>query len=404
MSNFSQQANQVPRRTREGFVGQWSQDSQLKRYASGINKNPQAVNVWTFVVNVDPGDSVDFVLRFTFGDFVYDLALNTSTGLNTTTIADRIVAAINNNGILRGHLVASNSTNTVTLTGLTPGVGFTPSAPTNPSTMIASITETVAEALAADIEVGRAVVITGNNTSDAGTEPEYLVGLAAESLFSAQVITVAPTFVASAVIQAAVYEVRGGERHLIASAIFASATDLDTTIDGLVAALNTALPADSVVVTANNASATALVFTAEVLGLEFDVEFHHHSGGASSPTFTKTLTTGPSPATSIHRAWGGIALYTLQDEAALIGGTIARYPANHGVIFGQEGLIYVESAQSISRGDLVYVDLGTTNPGKLFNTSGADRVALARNMARWERDSRSTDNLNLAVVRLGPSF
>lgn len=405
---FSQQAIQVPRRSREGFIGAWAWDSHLKRFGSGINRNPQRVNIWTAVVNADPGDNQNIVLRFSFADFVYDLTVNTGTGLNTSTIAALIAQKVNQDSILRGQIAATNpSTNNLTFTALTAGRSFTPSAPTNPSTAITSITESQTADSADDIEVGRAVCITGHNTSDAGTEPEHLVALAASSLFSAQVITWTPSYVASARYGVAIYEVRGDERILLARSEEVGATDLNATLDALADNLNALLAANTVVVASAPTTATTLTFTAEIAGLEFDVEVSISGDGASIPTSAVEYTTGPSPATSLHRAWGGIALYTLADEAAAIGGQIARYPGNHGVIFAREGMANVENAEATrpSLGERVFVELGANvNAGKLYRAGSSTRVALSRAIARWERAGRTTDNLNLAVVRLGPAY
>lgn len=406
--SFSQQATQVARRTREGFVGQWAWDSHLKRFGSGINKVPQAVNIWTAVVNVDPGDDQDIVFRFTLADFVRDVTVNTGTGLNTSTIAAKIAEELNEDSILRGQIATTNpSSNNLTFTGLTAGAAFTPTVPTNPSTAIDSITESQAEDSADDIEVGRAVLITGHNSSDAGTEPEHLVALATAARFTAQVITWTPSYVASARYGVAVYEVRGSERILLGRSEEVGATDLDATLDALAANLNSVLAANTVLVASTPATATAMTFTAEVAGTEIDIEVSISGDGASIPTSSIAYTTGPSPATSVHQAWGGVAMYTLADETALIGGTIARYPGNHGVIFAREGQVYVGNAEATrpSLGEAVWVELAAgDNSGKLYRAASSTRVGLSKQMARWERSGRTTDNLNIAVVRLGPNY
>jgi hypothetical protein len=403
---FEQRADQVARRTREGFLGQWAWDSHLKRYNSGINRNPQRVEVWNATVNTDPGDSQAFVIRFTFADFVYDFSSTTGTGLDAAGIAGKIVTEINENSILRGQIVASRASAVLTFTGLNVGQSFVVTAPTNPSTMLASITEATASQTAADIEVARAVCITGQNESDAGTEPEYLVALAASGLFSAQVITWTPTYVASARYGVAIYEVRGSEGILLARSEVVGATDLNATLDALADNLNALLAANTVLVASAPATATTMTFTAEIAGLEIDVEVSVSGDGASMPTSAVAYTTGPSPSTSLQRAFGGVALYTLAYEAASIGGTVARYPGNHGVVFGTEGMVYVENSEATrpARGEAVFVELGSKNTGKLFRAGSSTRVALPRNRAAWERSGRSTDNLNLAVVRLGPGY
>jgi hypothetical protein len=370
----------------QGAAGDSAGHGSFDRWGSGLNSNPQAVQITTFDV-ADPGDDLTV-------DIVIDgvtVSVDTGTGNSATQIAVLLAAAINAEPLVRGKFEATSAVAVVTLTGQTPGEVITVTAGTSTSNVANTQTADTADAVPA----GRAVVSLGYL---AGTA-DLLVALAASALFSAQVLTVAPTFVSGAIITATVYEVRGAERHQLCSVSETSATNIDTTIDALVAGLNTALPANTVLVAANNASATSLIFTAEIAGLEFDVEMSANDAGASIPVFTKTLTTGPSPSTSLHRALAGISQRPI-DEEAPVGSTDPEWGANAGVRFWQDASVWVESAETITAGGTVYVELAAgASAGKLYAAGSSTRVALARSVATWQRDGSVAAD-NLAALRL----
>jgi hypothetical protein len=229
---------------------------------------------------------------------------------------------------------------------------------------------------------------------------DELGALAASAVLTAQVQTIAVTYVASNVLRARIWEIRGGEETLLAEREVTAATDLDTTLDALVAALEASLPANTVSVTANNATATAVVFTAEIAGFEFRAEIARVSGGASEPTITSTNTTGPSPSTSIHRALRGVSMRPLDEECATIGGTAPQWPANKGVVVAKEGPLYVDSPTGVTAGAPAYIELGAgTDTGKFFMTGSATRVRLPRSLVEWVRDGSVAADA-LAVLRL----
>lgn len=353
---------------------------------SAINESPQAKQVTTVAVS-DPGDDVDVTITINSVDVTY----NTGTGAAAADIATGLAAAINAEPLVRGQVVASAASTTLTLTGVTPGESFTV---TEDDGALSSVTTTTAADEADPIEFGRAVIRTGYSDTD------ELVAKAASSAFTAQVITADIAYVASAVISVRVYEIRGAERVLIASVDEASATSQDATIDALVALLNAALPANSVLAAANDATATAIVFTAEVAGLEFAVEVEAGHEGASLPAVSVANTTGPSAATSFHRAFRGVAIRDQASEPTAIAGTQQQYAGNSSLSYCRKGLVAVESAEAISPGATVYVELGVTaDNGKFFAADSATRIGLARSLATWELDANS-DTGSLAALRL----
>jgi hypothetical protein len=355
---------------------------------TALNKYPQAAQVSTSTVS-DPGDDIDITNTINGVDVTY----NTGTGEALDTIGAGIEAAINAEPLVRGQVTASYDADTdvLTLTGNTPGVAFTW---TESSGAMTTPSEDTAADAADPIEFGRAVCRVGHQDTD------ELVAKAASGLFTAQVITASIAFVDAAVITIRVYEVRGVERVLIAAVDEASATNRDTTVDALVALLETALPANSVSAAADNASATAIVFTAEVAGLEFDVEIEAGHEGASLPAVSVAYTTGPSEATSFHRAFRGITLRDQAIGAETIAGTEQRYLANSALAYVRRGVVAVESSQSPGAGDIVYVELGVTaDNGKFFTDDSATRIAVSRQVLRWELDANTATG-SLAALRV----
>jgi hypothetical protein len=153
----------------------------------------------------------------------------------------------------------------------------------------------------------------------------------------------------------------------------------------LVAALNAVLPANSVDVDDDDSGsddAENIVFTAEVVGEEFTVDFGSSDDGASHPAFALSSTKGV--ATSVNIAAAGLSMHTYDEEITTKEGTSAQYPANAGVKTLVSEAMCVENSQGVSFGDAVYVELATgDDSGKLYNTASATRALLKR--ARWER-------------------
>ncbi|MCP4248557.1 MAG: hypothetical protein GY778_16025 [bacterium] len=83
-----------------------------------------------------------------------------------------------------------------------------------------------------------------------------------------------------------------GKREIIGQAVALFDTDQDTTLDALVVDLNAALPANSVIVSNTPATATDLIFTSEMAGLDFEVEVMMFDASASESTpYAVTTTT-----------------------------------------------------------------------------------------------------------------
>ena len=392
--SISQGFGDVRARARQGRVGELVYQSKGGNHdGAGFNKEGQAAQIGTIVVDTSTADTV---YTWTINGVTMTYTSDSST--STTEIAAGIAAVINAEPLVRGQVSASAATATVTLTGTNVGVAFTAS---DSDARLTTTEASTAAASASTIPFGRAVIDTGRNTG----EGEQLLGVASTATFVPQVVTLTATYVASAQISVRVFEIRGSERKLLAESNFTSATDLDTTLDGLVAALNTALPANSVLAAANLATATAILLTTEIDGLEIDAEITHITGGASVPVFSIAYTTGPSISTSLNRAFLGVSQYSAAVEATSYSATAeAEYPANAMVPFWKAAggdSVWVASAEAPTSADAVYVELAPgSTAGRFYAASSATRVALARSKAQWERDGY-VSNDSLAALRLG---
>jgi hypothetical protein len=295
-----------------------------------------------------------------------------------------LIAAVNAEPLMRGILQPGGTSPSLTLTGLLPGVPFTPTVTDGSTGDLGAPVNTAAAASAAAVPFGRAVVDLGYATG----ESDRLGALCGSTQFTAQVVTVTVAYIALTY-----YTVRIRDRQtgrIIADETVIANTDHATTAGDLETALNGALPASTVIATS---PAADLVLTAEVPGYEFDVEVNV---AEAAGTLTLVYTTGPSRATSLQRAFAGVSLHSLNDPNPTIGSLTAdSYAANAGMRVAQQGQVWVEDAAGISLGDDVYVELAVgANTGKFYNAASATRVQLPAGLASWRRGGRdSTDNI-----------
>lgn len=379
---FSQQAEDVLGRAIEGQPGMPGDVGRVYT-DDGLNASPQAKQVTVVTITGATNDK-------TYTIVVNGVSISyTADGTATVTeIAAGLKDAIDGEVLVRGQVVPSSALGVLTLTGIVEGLAFT----VTEADAEITVATTTSAADAADIPFGRGLINTGFNTGEA----EKLVALPSTALFSAQVATLAISYILNAKITVAVYERRGAERVLLASVTETSATDQDTTIDTLVASLEAALPANTVSAAADTDPATAIVFTAEIPGFEFEIEFSRGDEGASIPAMSLTATTGPSRSTSLHRAFAGVSKYSTSDEAATIGGTEGVYEGASGVIWMTFGAIWVYSEDAPVESDSVYLELAAgATAGRFYNAASATRVALERRVARWLRSSGTVALLQL---------
>lgn len=385
LPQFGQLASDVRSRTAQGIIGGRVYADHNDEIDTVINRDPQAQQVDTHLITA-AADSTAYTVLDCGRTIVY----TSGVGATLASIAAGLAAAINDDPIAGGRVTAvSNGVSLVTVTGKWPGDSYTIS----DSDANITTTSVTAADLADPIGFGRAVV----SVSGYGSTESYRYGRNARSTaFSAQVVTVIPTYVASAEYTVRIRDMQTGR--IIADFTAVGDTSLADLLAELEAGLDGQLPANTVEVA--DPAGTSLTFTAELAGFEFDVEFGVGEQGASTPTFALTYTTGPSPATSFIRAFAGVSLYDSGQEPTTIGGSSASYPGNAGVMVLVKGSIWVGNTQSVAYGDPVYVELDGTGTvyGQFYNTSSATRILLPQSMARWDRyDTGDGDSLKAAL-------
>lgn len=275
----------------------------------------------------------------------------------------------------------------VTLTTRIKGLSYT----------IASATEmtaaqTTAAATPADLYPGRVVIRTaaGADGSQSGASVKHPV----TSDFTAQ----AATFTFASLTTGDTARIYGTFRGQPFDAQVAYATGNPETTTALQvkldAHLNTRFGAGTGLV-ATNPSNGVIVLTAEAEGDEFE------AFASTVGTGTVAVTGAPSPtaSTSLMRKLFGV----LQDEGAEYDSTVLADVIRGG-----------RSAQALRRGDIptpisatvtpndpVYVGVGASEAGKLFNALAADRVWVPPSVMRWQAHAASSDFINtqnLAVI------
>lgn len=386
MTGFSQGMGDVRARARQGQIGDVARVSHLTAFMSGINKAPQGKQVSTLAVT-DPGDNTD--ISVTINGVV--VTVNTGTGLNQDQVGTLIRDGINAEPLVRAAVLATYdaTANDLILTAKIPGLAFT----VTDNTTGLGAPSTVAAVTAESIPFGR--VLLGQGPANAG-EPEEAVALAKVSYLVAQVITATVVNGVATARNIRAYEIRGEERILLVNTVYTGNATEATEAAAIVAAFNTAAPANTVL--AANPSGADVTFTAEKVGMEIDVEIEQVTAG----DITFANTTGPDETTSLHRAFVGVSMFSAADERAS-GDEEGSYEANRGVKFLARGEVWVAQSQAPSPSDLVYVETAAgVDSGKVFNTTSATRLALARRYARWVRNATpATDAMSVLHVDSG---
>ena len=375
MSTISMRAQDVTERRAQAICGQLA-EAQGAQVRTLTNYAPAAKQVTTVTVSSASAQTYTLTVNGVAFDYVAD---GSDT---TTTIAAGLAELINAYPSVRAAVIATSSAAVLTLTGTYPGISFTV---TESETDLGSPSTTTAAAASAAVGFGVAVMSSGPDSASVD-EVTSLGRKVATAALTAQVVTITPTYIASAE-----YSLGVTFRGVTYFASTIGATDLDATIDALVAEINARLPANSVLAAANASTATAFTLTAEIVGEEFSVTFGCSDEGTGTPTSTIADTKGI--ATSLNQALAGISLYALDEQASTIGDSDAAYPAGAGIKVCAEGRVWVSNSETIAFGDKVYID---TSDGLFYNSTGSTRVLIPR--YRWIRSSRSGDGLGLALL------
>tara|TARA_R110000824_G_scaffold30668_7_gene100624 strand:+ start:957 stop:2096 length:1140 start_codon:yes stop_codon:yes gene_type:complete len=375
---ISQTATDVRSRARQGLIGQPTVSGPLLAFLTMLNEDPQAVQ----------SDTV------TFSGFTGPTKTITINGVDVTFVAETSVTvtaancalAINAEPAVRGQVSASSALGVTTLAGLTPGLAYT-LVDTDADAEIA-LANLAAATSAAAIPFGRLVLDDGGHPDGDATR---LGKLAQASAFAPQAGTVTVVFFAAETYNVTIVDKATGE--ILASVTALADTDDTDTATAIAAALNVALPANTVIA---SSALGVVTLTAEVAGFEFAA-----SGGAGNlgGTIAFADVTGPDASTSLARTAAGVSMHSIMDEAATIGALEGHYPANHGFRALSKGPIWVERDAAVSKGDAVFVELDNSggNGGKFFAAGSATRVQLGS--ATWERDGRTAAD-DLAAIRV----
>jgi hypothetical protein len=333
------------------------------RFATYVNKAPQAAQVATITVDSHVASEE---LTVTINGVAISVTNPGSAG-STSTSATALAAAINAELRVSGAVVAVAATADVVITSRWPGVGFTI---TEGETNL-SLAATTANAAAAAVPFGRAVV--GDGVTD--TIHQRPATLPSASSLGLMVKTATPVIQTGNVSETASLgvRIRSTGATYWGHAPTASATTVQALVELLTPALNSVLPANTVVATEDNLKVT---LTAEVPGLAFDV-LVGDGADADSTWAVADVTVGST--TDINRAFRGVAAAS---RVVAIGS--AEWPANSAMEILEADDILVVPEEAVAPGDPVYVGVGSTHEGKWRKSaSGANYVALAPELASW---------------------
>lgn len=388
-------------------VGDLVDRDTLNRLVDLMNSEGGLAQTTTIAVNAAT-NSGDYTLTFALLDddgetiFTEDVEFTADASATVAEVGAGIVAAINANPFARMYALASFSTPTITIQGLTENQSFTVTRTGAAAlTDLGAPTNSVTAAADETIPFGRAIITQGYGSDP--NEANERGALPLSTRFTAQVATVTPVYGAGSDTSVRIRDMHTGR--IIADTIMRHDTGLADLIAELVLELNTQLPANSVL--AANVAGTSMTLTAEKPGFEFDVEVGTGEGVAATPsTVALAYTTGPSRATSILRSFRGITLRAEDEAAASIGGQTTGYGTNEVVkaLRESDGGVWIQSSETPTAGGDVWVETtaGTTL-GRLYTTASATRLLLARNgvgIANFERGARSGSGDNIAAVSL----
>ena len=369
-------ARDVPSRALQALIGQWAYNDPLNAARSVFNSDPQAVQVDT--ITVDTGTNSH---EYTFEIEGVEVSYTADGSTSTTEVATGLAAAWNDSADAGAYGYASSVSAVVTITGWTPDLDYT----IDQVDALCTLASVTVAAAADAVPHGRLMIARSRDTTDPHS---VLACLAKSSKLTAQVDTLTVTYASGEVYYVGI--TIEGVRYSVG---VAADTDTATTQAAIVTAINAMMPANTVLAAGSSPSVT---LTAEVAGKAFVVDLGLKSGTTARLSIAHTTS---GVLTDVNRAAVGIAMWSPSNESTTIGDSTPSWPANQGVMVATKGVIWVESAQSISDGDPVYVELGVTaDNGKLFNTTTATRVLLTG--AKWVVDERSGQNADIAAVRL----
>lgn len=319
-----------------------------------INNSGRVAQVDTVVVDTATNSHV---YTFTIDGVTISYTADGST--STAEVSAGLVAAVNAENLVNGRVIAADLTGSFTLTARNAGVGFT----TADVDAKCTLTNTTANATSSTLAFGVAVV-------DDGTTSEKCK-IASAANMTAKIVNLTPANVNSAV-----YFVNikvAGVTYVGQYTADGSAT-VQEIVEGLKAVLNGLLPASTVDVTEDDAK---LILTAEVAGLDFEVEV-----GSSAATATWTVSeTSARRLTDFNKAIRGISMAVRNQEMSTTNTLV--YAANSVVNVLKKGRIWVPTAAAIDSSKDVYMGHTSTAIGKFTGAATSNYVRLSSDKFRW---------------------
>lgn len=333
------------------------------------------------------------------GQSVVTVTFNEGATGTTSTKATGLANAINANSSLSPYVVARASSATVIVTSREGGVGFT----ATESDAKMTLAQTTAN-------VGAPLVPFGVAAVRVAGQPEQAMA-PDEAKATAMVWTVTP---GGTVTNNEVYTVVivgdlncDGEEEVYTIPYQDASATAQRLVEGLAAAINTSMPANSVNATEDN---SVLILTAEIAGLPFRVtcSVTDDAGAAATGTLTPAITT----ANVTHEFLGVVCAADIPETALSSGVPLAQYDKSRGHLLpvASKGLRYVRldaDVTSIAYGDPVLYrvnDDGSNEVNGSFRNakSTSDAFPLPKSRARWYDGQIYTDidGHSVAVLEL----
>lgn len=375
---ISQGLNDFRDRMVPGIIGAIALATEGVETITGVNSAPATAQVGTVVIaNSRNSEAFSVVINGV------EVTYTSDSSSSKIEIAAGLAAAINAEPLVRGQVSAvSDGVDTVTITALIPGTGFTLTEGENADDMTTTQAATANDEADA-IPFGRALIGTGHSDN-----ADLYVRIADSAAETAQVDSYVLTYDAGVLVRVDIWI---DDEHYYAEHLMAA--DLDTSGAAIVTALNGVLPANTVLASYVDATDT-LVLTGEVDGKGFESSVSFGTGrdtGAAVKTSTEATVT-----TDLNANFAGVSVYDPTVPYDTDEDTSTQYPANSAMQILRKGAIWVENSESVVWGDPVYVELAAgASAGKFYKTTSATRVRLDR--ARWERAGSSADR---AILRL----
>lgn len=336
------------------------------RITTCTNSDPQRRMSKTLTIDTYT-DGADYVVTLEGRVITYTA---TTADANQSGVASSLAAKINADPQVRGFLKATANAAVISLEALLPGLEFSASESDAKMTLA-----DVNSALQADsIPFGRVVVFAGDSVLDA-PDKNKLVKLPDAADLSGEVHVLTPDVQDTTAYDIVIIGPNG------ARSTAAYTSDGSATAQEIVEGQKAAIDALSITGLTTSEDDAALTIN---LPLGYSLEYEAPNYSAAS--FTAEV--------GLDDIFAGISVFT-QDEEALDASGNAYAPNSAMMVLEGDGDIFVDNAESVNRGDAVYVELADgDDKGKLYKSSSATRAALSA--VKFQEDTGDS----LAIARL----